>query len=134
MADLMDIGTVKETTDVILYHPVNSEILRNDDGSEMTITVYSPYSKHVKAVTHAQMNRRLQRAQRTGGRLNTTSEELDASSMDLLVKSIASWNITLGGTKPEFTEAKVREVFEKLPWVREQVDQGVGDLQGFLEK
>ena len=38
--DLMNIGTTKETTDVVLYNPVNSEILINDDNSEMTITVH----------------------------------------------------------------------------------------------
>ena len=35
--DLMNIGTTKETTDVTLYNPVNSEILTNEDRSEMTI-------------------------------------------------------------------------------------------------
>ena len=43
--DLMNIGTTKETTDVVLYNPVNSEVLRNEDGSEMTVTVHGPYSK-----------------------------------------------------------------------------------------
>jgi len=31
--DLMNIGTTKETTDVTLYNPVNSEILTNEDRS-----------------------------------------------------------------------------------------------------
>ena len=132
--DLMNIGTTKETTDVVLYNPVNSEVLRNEDGSEMTITVHGPYSKKYKAISHAQQNRRLQKAQRTGGKLNLTAEEIEASALDLLVKCVEAWNVTIGGEQPAATEAKVREVFEKLPWVREQVDAALGDAQAFLDK
>ena len=132
--DLMNIGTTKDTTDVTLYNPVNSEILKNEDGSEMTITVHGPYSKKYKSISHAQQNRRLQKAQRTGGKLNLTAEEIEAAGLDLLVKCVDGWNITLGGEQPACTEAKVREVFETLPWVREQVDAALGDTQAFLGK
>jgi len=132
--DLLNIGKTKETTDVTLYNPVTSEVLTNEDGSEMTVTVHGPYSKKYKSIAHAQQNRRLQKAQRTGGKLNLSAEEIEASGLDLLVKSVESWNITLGGEKPECTEAKVREVFTDLPWVREQVDAAVGDAQAFLDK
>ena len=132
--DLMNIGTTKETTNVTLYNPVNSEILTNEDGSEMTITVHGPYSKKYKTISHAQQNRRLMKAQRTGGKLNLTAEEIEASGLDLLVKCVDGWDITLAGEKPECKEAKVREVFEKLPWVREQVDAALGDAQAFLDK
>ena len=132
--DLMNIGTTKETTDVILYNPINSEILVNDDKSEMTITIHGPYSKKYKSISHAQQNRRLMKAQRTGGKLNLTAEELESSALDLLVKCVDGWSITLSGEKPECKEAKVREVFEALPWVREQVDAALGDAQAFLDK
>ena len=132
--DLMNIGTTKETTDVTLYNPVNSEILTNEDRSEMTITVYGPYSKKYKTISHAQQNRRLMKAQRTGGKLNLTAEEIEASALDLLVKCVDGWNITLSGEMPECKESKVREVFEALPWVREQVDAALGDAQAFLDK
>ena len=132
--DLMNIGTTKETTDVTLYNPVNSEILTNEHRSEMTITVHAPYSKKYKTISHAQQNRRLMKAQRTGGKLNLTAEEIEASALDLLVKCVSGWNITLSGEQPDCTEAKVREVFEALPWVREQVDAALGDAQAFLDK
>lgn len=132
--DLMNIGTTKETTDVTLYNPVNSEILTNEDRSEMTITIHGPYSKKYKTISHAQQNRRLMKAQRTGGKLNLTAEEIEASALDLLVKCVDGWNITLSGEQPDCKEAKVREVFEALPWVREQVDAALGDAQAFLDK
>jgi hypothetical protein len=132
MADLLAIGKTKETTDVTLYNPITSEVLTNDDGSEMTVTVHGPYSSKYKSISHQQQNRRLQKAQRTGGKLNLSAEEIEASALDLLVKCVADWNITLGGEKPECNESKVREVFTDLPWVREQVDAALGDAQAFL--
>ena len=134
MADLLNIGKTKETSDVVLYNPVNSEILKNEDGSEMTITIHGPYSKRYKSISHAQQNRRLQKAQRTGGKLNLSAEEIESSALDLLVKCVEGWTITLGGEQPACTEAKVREVFTDLPWVREQVDAALGDAQAFLGK
>lgn len=132
--DLMNIGKIKETTDVTLYNPINSEILLNGDGSEMTITVHGPYSKKYKAISHAQQNRRLQKAQRTGGKLNLSAEEIEGAALELLIKCVDGWNITLSGEQPDCTEAKVREVFTELPWVREQVDTALGDAQAFLGK
>lgn len=132
--DLMNIGKIKETTDVTLYNPITSEILLNEDGSDMTITVHGPYSKKYKSIAHAQQNRRLQKAQRTGGKLNLSAEEIEAAALDLLIKCVDGWNITLGGEQPDCTEAKVREVFTDLPWVREQVDAALGDAQAFLGK
>lgn len=131
--DLLKIGKPKETTEVILYHPVTSEVLTNEDGSNMTITVHGPYSKKYKAIAHAQQNRRLAKAQR-GGKMTLSAEEIENSAMELLVQCVEDWTITLGGTKPKATEAKVREVFTQLPWVKDQVDAALGDTQAFLEK
>lgn len=132
--DLLNIGKTKETTEVNLYNPVTSEVLTNEDGSEMTITVHGPYSKKYKAISHAQQNRRLQKAQRTGGKLNLSAEEIEAAALDLMVKCVEDWNITLGGEQPKCTEAAVRDLFTTLPWVREQVDAALGDAQAFLDK
>jgi len=90
--DLLNIGKTKETTDVTLYNPVTSEVLTNEDGSEMTITVHGPYSKKYKTIAHAQQNRRLQKAQRTGGKLNLSAEEIEAAGLDLLVKCVDGVN------------------------------------------
>ena len=129
---LNDIGKVKETTDVELMHPATGEVLLNDDGTAMTITVHGPYSSTYKSVSHNQQNKRLMKAQRTGGKLNLSAEEIEASSLDLLVKCTESWNISLGDEKEEFSQDKARQVYLEHPWVREQVDAVFGDTRAFL--
>ena len=129
---LNDIGKVKETTDVELLHPATGEVLLNDDGTPMTITVHGPYSSTYKAVSHAQQNKRLMKAQRTGGKLNLSAEEIEASSLDLLVKCTEGWSLTLDKEPEEFSQDKARQVYLDHPWVREQVDAVFGDTRAFL--
>lgn len=129
---LNDIGKVKETTDVELVHPATGETLLNDDKTPMTITVYGPYSSVYKTVSHNQQNKRLMKAQRTGGKLNLTAEELEASNLDLLVKCTEGWNLTLDKAPEEFSQDKARQVYLEHPWVREQVDAVFGDTRAFL--
>lgn len=130
---LNSIGVVKDTTDVELVHPKTGEVLTNDDGSPMTITVHGPYSGHYKAVSHAQQNARLMKAQRMGGKMSLTAEELESSALDLLVKCTAGWNITLDDEPEEFSQDKAREVYTKHPWVRDQIDGVFGDTRAFLD-
>ena len=129
---LNDIGKVKETTDVELMHPSTGETLLNDDGTPMTITVHGPYSSTYKSVSHNQQNKRLMKAQRTGGKLNLTAEELEASSLELLVKCTEGWSLTLDKKPEDFSQDKARQVYMEHPWVREQVDAVFGDTRAFL--
>lgn len=131
---LKDIGRTKDTTEVELVHPSTGEVLLNGDGSPMTITVYGPYSSHYKSVSNNQQNRRLMKAQRMGGKVNITAEEIEASGLDLLVKCTVSWNLTLDEKPEKFSTDKAREIYTEYPWVREQVDAVFGDTRAFLEK
>lgn len=131
---LLSVGKTKDTTDVLLYHPSTYEPLLNGDGTQMSITVHGRYSARYKKITHEQQNRRLMSAQRSGGKLNLTAEELEASALEILVKCVDGWNVTLDKELEAFSEDKVREVFITMPWVREQVDAAFGDISAFLEQ
>jgi hypothetical protein len=133
MTGLNAIGKVKETTDVMLTHPVTGDPVNNADGSQMSITIHGPYSKRYKQISHEQQNRRLIKAQRSGGKLNLTAEDLEESSLELLVKCVDGWNVSLGAKPEAFSEDAVSKLFTDMPWVREQVDAAFGDTKAFLE-
>lgn len=130
---LLSVGKTKDTTDVVLYHPVSGEPLLNGDKTTMTITIHGPYSARYKKISHEQQNRRLIKAQRSGGKLNLTAEEIEASALEILVKCVEAWHVTRDKDLEKFSEENVREVFVNLPWVREQVDAAFGDARAFLE-
>lgn len=132
MTGLLSIAKTKDTTDVVLYHPQTGDVLLNADGSQMTITIHGPYSERYKKVTHEQQNRRLLKAQRSGGRMNLTAEELEAGALEVLVECTETWNLTLTEKLEKFDKAKVREVYTTLPWVKGQVDDAFSDTRAFL--
>ena len=129
---LKDLGAVKDTADVTLYHPATGQPLLNGDGSEMTVTIYGPYSAHYKKIEREQQNRRFARAQRAGRMVTMTAEQLEAEQFEMLVKNIAAWNITLGEAPEPFSVETAREALTEFPWVRDQVMTAFGDTGAFL--
>lgn len=70
-----------------------------------------------------------------------TAEKLEAKALDVLIAATAGWvwgkdasgeENTFEGSKPELTPDNVRRVYKKLPWIRKQVDEALGDDAEFF--
>ena len=129
--DLNSLEVKSDTSVVKLYHPIHNTAMLNDDGSEMTITVHGKYSKRYREIQQNQQNARLKRAER-GGKMKLTAEEILADRLDLTVGCVDSWNIQLDGSVPECTPANVRSIFQRFPWMRENIEIEMEDTQAFL--
>lgn len=132
---LRNVGAVKDTTTVTLYHPATNEDLLNADKSPMTVTVHGPYSNRYKKALRDQQHSRMTAIGRGRAKSATLSpEELDAFSEALLIECIEDWKITLEGDKTlPFSAETAAEVFKEFPWVREQISAAMGDVGDFLE-
>jgi len=130
--DLANIGAIDDVATVYLYHPLTDEMLMDDEGNPMWISVYGMDSSRYRQVTHEQQNRRIQTAQRSGGKPSLTAEQLESASMDLLVKCTADWNLFVNNEKPECNEKKARELYTEFPWIKDQVDMFMHDRKNFL--
>ena len=130
--DISNFIPTTDTVDVELTNPVNGEPMTNKDGSPMIITMYLPHSKKYKEVRHAQTNRRIKASQKKGG--NTiTAEEIEAETLDLLVKTTAGWNITYKEKQPKFSEDVAKEVYALAPFIAEQLFEGVAEAEVFTK-
>ena len=108
----------------------------------ITVTVCGADSETFKNIQRKQLNRRLEKQQKSRTRQTAmTAEELELESMDVLVACTRSWST--GERKQlefddnewlECTPDNVRRVYEALPWLKEQVDQEIGDRANFLQK
>ena len=133
--DLMNLIPTTDTIEVVLKHPNTYEPLLNNDGSEMTITVFAPHSKESKAAVHEQTNIRLKQMQAKGSRnTNTiTAEELEKAAIKMLAKTTKAWNITFGGEQPKFTVDAAKKLYDDVYWVKDQIEEAVADSEVFTQ-
>lgn len=130
--DLRDLTPENDTVVCTVVHPIKREPLKNDDGSDMTIELYAPYSDEYKKVMFEQQNKRLAKAK--GGKIDIKAEELDEASVELLSKVTKSWDITFGGEKPKLSPTKAKEVYKEVFWIRQQLEEAIDDSLSFMMK
>lgn len=129
--DLKELTPKSDEIVVVIKHPATGEPLKNDDKSEMTITIYAPHSKEYKKVLHEQTNKRLKKMQSKGNK-DITAEEIEESTLEALAKTTKEWNITYGGELPKLTVTKAKEVYEDVFWIRSQIEGAVEDSLDFM--
>ena len=131
--DLLKLVPTTDTIDVVLMHPATFEPLLNEDGTEITITVYAPHSKEYKAAVHEQTNLRLKQMQKGGrkGNSSITAEELETASIKMLAKTTEGWNVTFDGSKPKFTISAAQDLYERVFWVKDQIEDSISDNEVF---
>jgi hypothetical protein len=129
--DLKDLTPKSDEIVVVIKHPATGEPLKNDDKSEMTITIYAPHSKEYKKVLHEQTNKRLKKMQSKGNK-DITAEEIEEATLEALAKTTKEWNITYGGEAPKLTAPKAKEVYEDVFWIRSQIEEAVEDSLDFM--
>jgi hypothetical protein len=131
---LRDVGAVKDTTTITLYHPATGADLLNADKTPMTVTIHGPYSERYKAVLREQQQRRMTDMTRAA-RVTMSPEEVDAFAQELTTRCIEDWSITLeGDEKLPFSVEAVEPVFAEFPWFRDQVTAAMGNVADFLER
>lgn len=131
--DLTQFEKKSDTVIVELHNPIDFTPLVLDDGTPMTVEVYGKFSDRYKQIQNSQQNARLKRAQRSGGKIPVTAQELRAERLNLVVSCVKSWNIVLDKKTPDCTPDSVKNVFERLPWVMDQVEEAMEDTQAFLK-
>ena len=131
---LRDVGAVKDTTTITLYHPATNKDLLNADGSPMTVTLHGPYSSRDKAILREQQQRRMTDMSRSARQVALDLDEVDAMTRELTIRCIETWHITLEGDEPlPFSADAVEPVLDEFPWVRDQINAAMGNVADFLD-
>lgn len=110
-----------------LEHPSTGEALFSD-GKPMTISVLGKHSKEFDRAMNA-ISERI-----AGRRKKISAHQAKANAVELLAAVTVGWdNITLGGENLEFSKANVKMVYTRFHWIRDQVDEFVGEIGNFME-
>ena len=130
--DLLDLTPKSDVIVVTIKQPATKEVLKNEDNSDMTITMYAPHSKEYKKVIHEMTNKRLEKMQ-TKGSNKIKAEELEEIALETLAKTTKEWNITYGGEVPKLSVAKAKEVYDRVFWIKDQIEEAAEDSLDFMK-
>lgn len=130
--DLATIDTVKgsnEGFDVRIYHPGTNEDL------EITINVLGKDSDAFQKVSRGQNKKRMAKMSK-GGFRNTAPvpvEEIESDGVLLLAACTTRWSgIVIDKKEIEFSTDNAVMIYERFPWIKEQVDTAIGDRANFI--
>lgn len=114
-----------------LKHPVTGVPLLHDDQPQ-TIDLAGPDSDRWRKNKFEAYRRRAKEARRSGGTL--PPEVIEAEAIEALASVTLGWSkIIIDGRDLEFSKQAAVSLYTRFSWIREQVDEFVGDLGNFMK-
>jgi hypothetical protein len=98
--DLKDLTPNLDDIVVEIKHPSTGDVLKNDDGTNMTITILAPHSKEYKKAQHEQISKRLKKAQKSKSQ-DVDYSDIEEATLEVLAKTTKAWDITYNGLDVE---------------------------------
>lgn len=109
------------------------------------------FKKYVQHQSNDRLRKQFERQRKGKDAEAPKVQEIEASAIDLLVTCTTHWRtvtqradpennieeksvptVTIAGQVLTFSEENCREVYTRFPIIREQVDEGIGDLENFI--
>lgn len=125
----MELCDVKPVERVIeIKHPSTG------DDLGITVTLVSMNDPRMSAIKRRIRVQRLEQ-ERRGKAINV--DDVEKNETDLLIGAMTGWSwngeTVFKGSKPEFNEKNIKEVFKELPWFKDQIAEALGDEKGFFQ-
>lgn len=132
MIDLSTIDTVKganEGFDVKIYHPGTGKDL------DIVIRVLGKDSDEFRKVSRAQQKRLTEKATKGGFRsIQSFPEDNERNGLELLAACTVSWSgVVINGEEVKCSKESAVMVYERWPFIKEQVDVAIGDRANFIQ-
>lgn len=118
-----------DTTDVVIVHPATKEPIG------LTITVMGSDSEAYQKLQRAKINRRLKQKNRKP----LTAEQIDEEATQDLAHATLGWSqngqptALVGGKHLPCEYDNVVALYNRLPFIKEQVDAAIGDRSLFIK-
>ena len=119
---------------MIVQHPIDdTNMLDEETGESVVITLIGQDSKSVQKLVHKITNRKLARTFKRGRGISIKAEQIDTDALEILATCTKAWEgIVVDGEKLQCTFENAKKVYERFPWLREQVDDFTTDRANFL--
>lgn len=130
--NLDSVGRAKAESTLLIRHPATGKIIKNDDGTEMSITLFGEYSDHYKKLLQDRTAKRIEKARETG-ESSMSFEDMEEENFEMACACTKGWNITDKDGPIELSIEKAREVYTEFPWVYTQVRRFLETSSNFLD-
>ena len=132
-AEASDIGAR-----IALVHPTSGKEVG------LFVTVLGKHSQVFRDIVRDRVNRRMRdeaNSQRRNKATDTiTAEQVESEAIELLVSCTLSWDSgegnptwTYKGEELQFNVQNAIKVYTDMLWIRQQVDDAIGDLENFIK-
>lgn len=130
MSGDFDLGTFKQsqldTAEINIAHPLTGE------ETGMKIRVVSLDSDKYHQISMKLQNENIKYARKNRGK--TTAEKLSSDAIELLANVTVGWdNIKINGKDLPFSLENARKLYEDYAFIKEQVDEFIGDRRNFIK-
>lgn len=131
--DLNDLDMIKASNqgrEIEIRHPLTDEPLG------MFVSVLGRESDTFREIIQDRIDRQIEEQARGKRRRKPkTVAQGEEEAVELLSACTTGWRgVVLNGKELEFTVSNVKMVYKHWAWFRAQVDDAIGDLDGFLKK
>ncbi|MEQ8767212.1 MAG: hypothetical protein RL885_25095 [Planctomycetota bacterium] len=116
---------------VELVHPVTGDPILDTEGQPQWIRAYGADSQQYQKARYAVIDRATERRGR-GGVQAPKAAEIEGKAREILARAVSDWQIELEGECPECNLLNVRSLFDRFPWIYEQVDAAINDRGALL--
>lgn len=125
----LDTSEAAETGAVLdVLHPTENTPLG------IKITLAGADSDIYRKTINKSVNKRVQRM-KPGQSMPFTAEEQEESGITLLAACTLSWEgVLVDGQELPCDKENAKALYRRFPWIREQVDQFIGDRANFLSR
>ena len=123
-------GASSKAATLKLRNPKTGEdLLDKETGENVTIALLGIESEKSEQLQREVQRKRLKR----GATKKLTPEQIENEGLALLAGLTVSWKHVGRGTEAlECTFENAKAIYREFPWIREQVDEFVGDLGNYL--
>lgn len=140
----MDIANIKATDQVVeIVHPLTKEPIG------LRVNIMSLMDDRLKRLKNRILDERLRLDAR--GK-NFKAEQLEENKLDITIAAITGWNWynpsgepgdegydekadgSFRGEKPDYGRKNAVDLFEFAPWIREQIEEKIGDTEHFFTR
>lgn len=130
--NLDSIGRAKDESTLYIKNPSNGKVVKNDDGTDMEVTVFGEYSDEWRNALYERTKNRIEKSKETG-QTSMSFEQMEEENFEMTCLCTKSWNLTDKDGPVDLTPENVRRIYTEYPWVYQQVRAHMENSSNFLD-